>query len=285
MVKKKEAYAVGIVTYNPDVNRLKDNLEAVLENDSIDIVVIVDNNSKNRHDILELVNDNANIMFIPLDDNKGIAYALNTICLQAQARGDKWVLTLDQDSIPQPHMADELLAFVEEGIGILCPRTEDRNMGRQYTTSTQGCDKIDYVITSGNLVNVKAWEQVGKFDESLFIDGVDFDFCLRLHQFDYTIARINHLYILHEVGHGKSIKILNRQISIMNHAPLRLYYIARNYLYIGRKYNKMKHWATEVAKRILIVLFFERNRLEKMRYIMRGIKDFKLRNMGKYNKQ
>lgn len=285
MDKKKETCAVGIVTYNPDITRLRENLKSISENDSIDVIIIVDNNSTNRTDIAGLAKTIANTKFISLEENKGIAYALNVICSTATGHGINWVLTLDQDSIPQPHLADALLEYADESIGILCPRTEDRNMGSQYTSSTSGSDKIEFVITSGNLVNILAWNKVGKFDESLFIDGVDFDFCLRLRNFGYTIVRINSLYILHEVGHGKSIKLLNKQISIMNHAPFRLYYIIRNYLYIGKKYHNMPHWATEVAKRILIVIIFEHDRLQKMKYILQGIKDFKRHYMGKYNNQ
>lgn len=285
MDKKKEKCAVGIVTYNPDITRLEENLKSISENDSIHVIIIVDNNSTNRDDIAGLIKTIANAKFIPLEENKGIAYALNVICSSAKEFAINWVLTLDQDSIPQPHLADALLEHADENIGILCPRTEDRNMGTQYTSSTSGSDKIEFVITSGNLVNIQAWNQVGKFDESLFIDGVDFDFCIRLRYLEYSIVRINNLYILHEVGHGKSIKLFNKQISIMNHAPLRLYYIVRNYLYIGKKYNKMPHWAIEVAKRILIVIIFEHNRWQKMKYILQGLKDFKQHNMGKYNNQ
>lgn len=285
MDKKKETCAVGIVTYNPDITRLEENLKSISENDSIDVIFIVDNNSINRTAIAGLVKTIGKAKFIPTEENKGIAYALNTICSAAKEQGTNWVLTLDQDSIPQPHLADALLQHTDENIGILCPRTEDRNMGSQYTSSTSGRDNLEFVITSGNLVNIQAWNKVGKFDESLFIDGVDFDFCIRLRNFGYSIVRINNLYILHEVGHGKSIKLFNKQISIMNHAPFRLYYIIRNYLYIGEKYHSMPYWATEVAKRILIVIIFEHNKLPKMKYILQGLKDFKRHNMGKYNNQ
>lgn len=281
MAENKKNCAVGIVTYNPDISRLKKNIESVQTNINVDLIIIIDNNSNNISQLIDIIKNYANIKLIQHTKNRGIACALNEICNYAKCIGYTNVLTLDQDSIPQPHLVDKLLKNANDKTGILCPRTEDLNMGRQYITKADGCDNLDLVITSGNLVNLDAWEKVGKFDESLFIDGVDFDFCIRMKANGYFIHRINSLYILHEVGHGKTIHILGRQMSVMNHTPLRLYYIIRNYLFIGKKHHQQGYWTKEVVKRIFIVTCFEHNRLKKWRYIIRGFIDYKLNKSGK----
>ena len=146
-------------------------------------------------------------------------------------------------------------------------------MGAEYNPSHQETDVIHQCITAGNLVRLEAWKKAGGFSEELFIDGVDFDFCLKIEKAGYKILRVNRIQLLQEVGHGKKIPLpFHHQMSVLHHSPTRLYYIARNYLYIGKKHHQRWHWTVEVAKRMFIVLCFEKNRWKKLRYMLIGIR-------------
>ena len=161
----------------------------------------------------------------------------------------------------------------DDDIGIICPSVVDRNMGAEYNPSHQETDVIHQCITAGNLVRLEAWKKAGGFSEELFIDGVDFDFCLKIEKAGYKILRVNRIQLLQEVGHGKKIPLpFHHQMSVLHHSPTRLYYIARNYLYIGKKHHQRWHWTVEVAKRMFIVLCFEKNRWKKLRYMLIGIR-------------
>ena len=63
---------------------------------------------------------------------------------------------------------------------------------READYKTDSTDQtIEYperVIASGNIINLQAWNKVGRFDNSLFIDEVDHDFCHRLTQEKYKIS-------------------------------------------------------------------------------------------------
>lgn len=278
---KSYTFAAGIVTYNPDIQRLKQNMEAIWQNTSIDYLFIIDNHSDNITDIQQLVGDIPVITLVCLPKNKGIAFALNKICQMAMNMGYTWVVTLDQDSILGKKAIDTFRNFISiNGVGIICPRIEDRNMGTQYTKMTQGYEYIDKCITSGNLVNLNIWKNVGGYSEELFIDGVDFDFCLKLKEAGYQILRNNAACLIQEIGHGRKGYFLGHALSILNHSPIRLYYITRNYLYIGKKHSQMTHWMLEVMKRIFIVLKYEENRREKMKYALLGLQDFLRHRMG-----
>ena len=279
---KTITFAAGIVTFNPDLQRLKENIESLVKNELLGKIFIVDNASENINELKELLNTFPTVTLIGNGQNYGIAYALNVICQQAQQSGFDWLMTLDQDSVLQPNILQEYAKHTADvGVGIICPRIEDRNMGRQYATTDHGWEKIDQCITSGNLVNLTAWKEIGGFDEKLFIDGVDFDFCIRMRKAGYGILRSNNVYLLQEVGKGRSKSLFGKTFSIMNHGGKRLYYIIRNYLYLGKKHHQRLHWTTEVGKRVFIVMTYEHHRLQKLGYMLRGLVDFVRGKMGK----
>lgn len=278
---KPYTFAAGIVTFNPNIERLKQNMEAIWQNESIDYLIIIDNHSDNIIDIQQLVGNNPAITLVCLSENKGIAFALNQICQRAMNMGYAWAITLDQDSIFERKAIDTFLSFTQiKDVGIICPRIEDRNMGTQYAKTTQGHEYIERCITSGNLVNLNSWQAVGGYSEEMFIDGVDFDYCLKLQEAGYRILRNNATCLIQEIGHGQKGYILGHAFSILNHSPIRLYYMTRNYLYIGQKHSQMRHWTIEVIKRIFIILKYEQNRKEKMKYAFWGLQDFLRHKMG-----
>lgn len=97
-----------IVTYNPSIDILKKNIENILI--QTNNVVIIDNNSNNKVELFELINNiNARyhayrIELIQNDDNNGIAQALNQGLSYSKANNYEWILTLDQDSICDKNM-------------------------------------------------------------------------------------------------------------------------------------------------------------------------------------
>ena len=70
-----DAVLVGIVTFNPDLGRLKDNINAVLV--QVKHILIVDNGSDNFEEVNCLFSDD--ITIIKNVKNEGIAKALRQI--------------------------------------------------------------------------------------------------------------------------------------------------------------------------------------------------------------
>ena len=270
-------HAIGIVTYQPDLQRLRDNLAAAREQS--DTLIIVDNGSSNLADIRAIAND---ALLIENAANLGIATALNQLCRKAFETGCDWVVTLDQDSVMQPGTLREFSLYTDQAdVAIICPRIEDRGLGRQHTHSTSGTAYVTHAITAGNLVRLKAWQAVGGFTDELFIDGVDFDFCLKLIELGWKILRTDNVFLVQEMGHGRRIALpFHHQMSVLNHSPQRLYYITRNYLWIGRHHHQRLHWTVEVAKRMFIVTCFEQQKWQKLRAMFTGLRHYHLGKMG-----
>ncbi len=274
---------VGIVLYNPDVQRLKQNIEALYTLIGWKRIVLVDNASDNKAEVKALWGNHKDFAWIENSENMGVAAALNQIMSLVELMGGGWCLTMDQDSVAGEGLVEEYRKFMADGIGMLTCRVKDRNFGWMYSSKCEkNVEEIEYCITSGSFLSVEAWKSARGFNEDLFIDGVDYDFCFRMRAAGYSVVRVYGAYLLHEVGHAKKVCLWGRGAMVLNHSPLRLYYIARNYLYIGFTYGAFGHWAFEVFKRFLLVVLYEEGRLKKMKYMCKGICHACVGRLGKY---
>lgn len=269
-------FLIGIVTFNPLIKRLKARLE-LLANFEKDIV-IVDNGSNNAEQI-ELLCNEIGVTFIGNKENKGIATALNEIFRFANENNISWVLTLDQDSLINERFLEkmEMYGIDQKNVGIYCPKIHDvvSNEFWPLVHSESKYIPIEKCITSGSLTSVYAWKMVDGFDEYLFIDEVDNDFCYRLREKNFRILLIPNIILDHKIGHTRVITIFGKKISVRNHSAMRKYYITRNRLYLDKKYyGKIK-----VKTLIMTILFviktmiFENNKFEKLKACNRGILD------------
>ena len=264
----------GIVLYCPDPDRLRENLEAICPQTAS--VICVDNGSDNREEITRLLSQYPQTILIANESNVGIARALNQICRRAADDGFDYVVTLDQDSVCPADMIASYEEHLTEDAGLLCPVVKDRN----HDLGTKGGDEpmteITECITSASLVNLKAWEAVNGFDESMFIDGVDFDFCDRIRKKGYRVYRVNRVVLLHEIGNITVRRFLFWPVRVKNHGAFRKYYIARNTMVLARKRGGtariVKSYA-QVAKQYLMVLLYEDKKREKLSSVRRGFVD------------
>lgn len=267
---------VGIVLYNPILGRLRENIESIYKN--VDKLAVVDNASENNLEIMELLKQYDKIEYIRNNCNMGIAKALNQICELAEKNCFSFVMTLDQDSVCLPCIIEEYAKYIRlNNLGILCPLIKDRNYEFEETNIDYN-DEISIVnscITSGMLFSVSVWKSVNGFDEVMFIDKVDFDFCGRIQLLGYKIYRVNKVLLLHEVGNSevKYFMFLHKVI-VRNHSAFRKYYIARNTVFLARK--RRTHLIDayiQVLKQLLLVLFYERKKVDKIIAISKGVYD------------
>lgn len=270
--------AAGIVLYNPDIDRLQQNIQHVIH--QVSKMILVDNGSQNISEVVLLYKNDPNIVLIQNNENLGIATALNQIMHYCESKNYDWVLTLDQDSICTENFVQSYLPFLDkEQIAILSPNIVDRNIPNQLEKGEKSYSYISKCITSGSLTNVNAWRKVNGFDEAMFIDYVDFDFCCNLIEKGYRIIKIEKALLIHELGKAKPIKlfkIFGKRYYTYNHSSIRTYYYVRNVIYYLRKHpgsvNK-KEEIFSLLKWLLVKLIFEKNKLSKLHEIVKGYFD------------
>lgn len=265
----------GIVLFNPEIERLNENIEHIRK--QVPMLILVDNGSSNLEDVKSLICDLPNIILLENGKNLGIAQALNCILRKAQKEHYEWVLTLDQDSVATDGLIREYREFLEncseKNIGCLTCNIVDRNFSLEKRET--GFKDIDYCITSGSLMNVEITLSMGGFDESMFIDKVDCDICINLKQRGYRIIRVAYDGLLHEIGHAKQINLGFRKWELYNHSSFRRYYMCRNASYLLKKYHNryvLKMFLKEIFQ-FFLVLLFEEDKKEKAEQSIKGFFD------------
>ena len=277
----------GIVLYNPDLQRLRENISAIRP--QVDEIIFVDNGSAQIGKIREelaLQGLDTGSCLIENGCNLGIAAALNQILAYAGRNGFEWFITMDQDSVCEPGLVDKYRGYADlPDAGILTCRIVDRNfVEKPRLEAIDQPVEIDSCITSASFCNEKAVREVGGFDEKMFIDSVDFEICVNLRNHGYKVYRVPFTGLLHEVGHGKNVRLFLKKQVVYNHSALRNYYIARNHLYMAKKYPQefpiLKMYLKELETRLLILLY-ENDKRKKLRARRQGFRDARKGKMGK----
>ncbi len=276
-----------IILYYPD-QTLVSNIASYL--DYLDILYIVDNSEIPNELAVAALLEDKKVKYFCNQENKGIAYALNQGAKQAIKDGYDYLLTMDQDSKAQSSMMQELLGFLHENdcstIGIITPVHKLSNFNAQAIEMYS--QVVLTTMTSGNLLNLAIYQQIGGFDEKLFIDYVDHEYCLRLYRYGFTVVQVNTAFLEHKLGKYKILHIGNLfKFSYTNHSALRRYYITRNRFYVAELYHTTSPEFVKLDKKAFWrelgkIILFEGDKINKLRYIISGIYQYKKRIFGVY---
>mgnify|MGYP000054831883 CR=1 FL=1 len=259
----------GIVTYNPEIFRLQENINSI--KNQVSKIIIVDNGSKNYNELEKCISEcHVNYEIINNKKNLGIAKALNQLCEKATEDNYKWIITLDQDSVSSNNLVEKLAKNINNEVAIISPNIVYRN-NEKFNLRKKGAEYVEWVITSASLTNLNVWKKI-KFDEKLFIDGVDRDYCIRANRLGYKIIKDYNVELIHELGNLKCKKMFRRTIYVTNHSAIRKYYMVRNVIYLDKKLNENRRFCY-IGKNIIKTICFEQNKAPKLKSIFKGIKD------------
>lgn len=274
-----------IVLYNPN-QTVVENIASYI--DDLDMLYAVDNSDQKQSNIINSLLKNSKIHYINNNGNQGIAQALNIGANKAIEMGCQWLLTMDQDSSFNPVVFKKYLECFQrtpnpEEIAIFSPNYLKAN---NIESSCSFTEKLT-TITSGSLLNLHSYSIIGEFNEELFIDEVDHEYCLRAHLFNYKVVQFETIFLQHQIGSQIKIKLLGKVHFKNIHAPIRHYYMTRNSLYILFKYhNKFPSYTRnhiwKVFKTLLFALIYGEKKFIRSIYILQAIRHFLIGKMGKY---
>lgn len=285
----KDKVAGVVVLYNPDVDVI-DNIERYVHD--LGRLYVVDNSERTLSATLEdYLAITPNVEHIRFGENHGIATALNTGARRAVEEGFEWLLTMDQDSRTPPGMVSSLYDLSQEevipNVGIVAAQYSGYPHNIKFDNLPRWSIPVK-LITSGNLVRLKAWAQLGGWDDRLFIDRVDYDFNYRMQLSGWEIVQMNQIVLDQMFGETKTVRIMGRTLFwTSNYNYLRWYYFARNRRYIRAKYGKtfpkyLKEDRREEFRDVIKVILAESDKIRKLQSIIRGRRDFRKGVWGKY---
>lgn len=232
-------------TYRPPVSVL-DRLTVLSE--QVDSIVVVDDGSPDSANTVLASIERAGYEVLRGQHNRGIAAALNTGIRLALDRGAEYVLTLDQDSVLSAGYVDACLAgFAISGsstrLGIVCSASISGHPSLSSEYTPEGLGLLRVAIQSGFVISAQCLRDCGLFDESLVIDYVDTEYCLRMAAKGYFVAAAPGTEIEHELGEltplrpfGIRLRVKGKPRSYEAHTPYRRYFITRNGIDVSFRY-------------------------------------------------
>lgn len=279
-----------VILYNPEEEILSNLLSYYprLAN-----LYIYDNSPVDSTQIKEWAASKPNVSYFLSGENEGISIRLNQAAQKAIEAGAEWLLTMDQDSYFEETELDKYFNYLSNAINkdkVAMYGIEFEHKPTEELAPDSEGTPIDYVITSGSVVNLNLFDKVGGFDEALFIDEVDLEYCYRAISKGYEISKFKDVFLQHSLGKVaqfkslKSLKVTPRTL----HSPLRVYYMIRNYFYVAKLYPNQFHASARerrgaLLNRIKNNLIYGEERIKLIKYIFRAYIDFRLNKMGKFN--
>lgn len=260
-----------VVTYYPNVEETQRNIQQFIED--VDCVLIWENTpiEDRRKYRIQLSEYDHKIKFMGTDENNCIAFALNQGVKYGNANGFTHILTMDQDSCFETgHFVryKNIACSYENELAIFGP-----NPNNGESNQTETLIEKPYLITSGNIICLKLFGEVGFYREDYKIDCVDYEFCFRAMQNGFKCFMIGSVLLHQEFGILQKTKY---GFYISNYSPFRLYYIARNNIKLYREYPKyidLKTVLSRILKPITKIIISENNKIKKLIAIFRGVVD------------
>lgn len=281
--------AAIIVLYN-------DNTDGAIENvyrlsTLVDCVYLIDNSSKTYANTFS--NIAKCVHYIPQFRNKGIAAAQNIGIHNALEQNTDYILFADPDSQIPENAVKRLMEVYQNlnrqgvnvgGVGSVAidgyskktiPLTANFLRKLMLKGNKEELLEVSYLMNSISLIPTKLFQEVGGMDSSLFIDGVDSEWCWRAT--NLTNARFfvdPQVKITHHLGIGdKSVGYRKLSIGV----PFRLYYQFRNYCWFFRKRYVPRRWIAYNGFKYLVKIFYYpimvKPRKAYLKNIFRGIRD------------
>lgn len=291
--------AIVTVTFNPDIDLLRTQLEALPRNS---MKLVIDNASRAevlRH-IQALVTKTPNARLLRNDENLGLAAAVNqgVRTVHEVTVGTRFVLLLDQDTEPAPGSIAALLANFEalqtrgERVGCVGPNLLDAATGlshgfhqctrwrwkRAYPASDAhspvSCANLN---GSGTFVSIDLFLALGGLESDLFIDHVDTEWAFRVQAHGYQLFGIPRAIFHHRMGEAsRRIWLFGWRVWPLR-SPARHYFLYRNaVILMHRSYvpRVWKSWA--VAKLVVtacVTLVVGPRRFAQIQAMCRGVSD------------
>lgn len=281
-----------IILYKPELAQTLPLLLSIIE--QVDVISIIDNSPVPTE--LDLVHENLHYHHFP--NNIGIAAAHNIGLRDLKTANCEYGILLDQDSSIDNDFAFRLSSLmvasrvenrplVAIGPRIICSFTDKTVKPRvqREISAYEDLVCVTQIISSGMMIDLAKLDNIGLKDESLFIDGVDHEWCWRAKQQNQMVAIAEKVEMVHQLGDAR------RKFAGVTYkvgSPVRLYYQFRNILILSRRGYVPWYWKARnllcMPIRFFANAFLQTDRLQRIKFMACGIIDGLLKRDGSFSK-
>lgn len=285
---------VALVTvYNPDKN-VVENLQILSR--QVEQVILCDNSMNDNAQMLGGVTKS---IYTTQNKNLGLTGAFNSI-LKDPAYGwkdDDLIIFFDQDSqIGEGYiqaLQDEYrkIETLIPNLGCLGPVFYNTSNGRterprQKKNITDETYEVSNTITSSLMMRYGNLKRIDFWNEKVFLDLADWDLCWRMQKAGMVCCMTEKVVLHHSVGNGeKKVGPIKLRVG----QPFREYYQTRDALYLLQEnYVPLKmrlRLIANVTIRPVVHYLMLDDKKSRMKFIRRGINDYKKGVHGEYGHQ
>ena len=259
---KTDKTGIGMLTvlYNPKKEYIQ-NIKQFCR--GIESLIIVDNSPTcNENLVKESFGSEIDIIYLYQDgQNLGLCKAINVGMEELIDRGYKWGLYVDQDS----RYCNDILPIYEKAInshsgtiGVLGPQHE---FDRRRLKRRSGYKEKEWLMTSGCLFNLGVFNSIGGFDERIFLDGLDVEYCLRCRKMGYKVIQCREAIVHHHPANTKELNLGIIKLKYGWDRPVRYYYKVRADVYMLKNYVSLYCVADLIVKFIKIITLFDEKKV------------------------
>ncbi len=289
-----KSIAAVVVGYDPDIPVL-DNLLISLSS-QVCLLILVDNGGSENF-LMGRPDVKASVRYLSLQGNKGLGAALNAGFEIAVSEGIPYMVTFDQDSHAAPNLIENLDSAMkcaksrDERCIAVSPAFYDHRDGKKiafpFYQSVDGVIKpvftsddpdglvdADALITSGMFVDTQAWKEGAKYNEGMFVDFTDTEWCFRVRDRGYRLYGCLNIEMGHALSDAPPVKIFG--LSFFRYSPIRRYFFFRNTVAVCRMPHIPNCWkrrlSTALLLRFAVNLLIDKHRFQSFKMMVRGIR-------------
>lgn len=282
-----------VTLYNPSEKEFNN---CRILSQQVDTVILCDNSQESHETAFQ---DEKNIVYVTKNKNLGLGVAFN-MALKDDTYGwkdDDLIIFFDQDSqIGEGYiqaLQDEYrkIETLIPNLGCLGPVFYNTSNGRterprQKKNITDETYEVSNTITSSLMMRYGNLKRIDFWNEKVFLDLADWDLCWRMRKAGMVCCMTEKVVLHHSVGNGeKKVGPIKLRVG----QPFREYYQTRDALYLLQEnYVPLKmrlRLIANVTIRPVVHYLMLDDKKSRMKFIRRGINDYKKGVRGEYGHQ
>ena len=282
-----------VTLYNPSEKEFNN---CRILSQQVDTVILCDNSQESHETVFQ---NEKKIIYITKNENLGLGAAFN-VALKNDTYGwkdDDLIIFFDQDSqIGEGYiqaLQDEYrkIETLIPNLGCLGPVFYNTSNGRterprQKKNITDETYEVSNTITSSLMMRYGNLKRIDFWNEKVFLDLADWDLCWRMQKAGMVCCMTEKVVLHHSVGNGeKKVGPIKLRVG----QPFREYYQTRDALYLLQEnYVPLKmrlRLIANVTIRPVVHYLMLDDKKSRMKFIRRGINDYKKGVHGEYGHQ